>query len=258
MGSEVNLITDRTIGGDEADDDWKRGLRMLDSEVEEVVLLPDMTYPYHPSTGMVADPAVVNWLVTALREHTTLTPRDITILCATSGEISTEMVISLLGYDVIASEQGINLVHASESSELLGRVRDWSVVTVLSPRFSSNGQGPLTHSRFFDELDRIDSTGLRANIRFSLLDATFLNCGHSYNADRVFLSRDPDSIDGAISTLFGTGGTTAFNEKELQRIASDLDVESPSEAGIGDAVLKFGYQLYAKASGDVVPPQMEN
>lgn len=256
MDADVELLVDATVGEAETDD-WRRVLRSLDAE-SGVVLLPDMTYPHHPSTGMVTDPAVVEWFVTVLLEHAAFSPSDIDVLCATSGEVSVETVTSLLGYDAMADEQGIDLVRASEESGLPERIRDSAVVTVLSPRFSANGREPLTHARFLRELEQVNASELGGDVRLSLLDAVFLNCGHSYEADRVFLSRDLGSIDGAIATLFGEEATTRFNETELRRIAANLDVDEPSGSGVGDAVMKFGYRLYAKASGDVVPPQMED
>lgn len=281
--SDPKLICDTTIDGLRHDCDSAEVFQSFDMErfdteqfdTERVVLLPDATYPHHPSTGMVANPAVVEWFASGLERYTSLTAVDISVLCATSGEVSPETVASLLGYDEIASARGIELLHAG-SPEVSKRIREGALVTVLTPRFSSPTGEPVTHARFvgeldgfdglagasrfdgFDGVDGLDPAELRRSVAFSLLDATYLNCGHSYRADRVFLSRDPFSIDGAISTLLGTEETTSFDGAELRRIRSELDVQAPTDAGAADTAMELGYRLYAKMSGDVIPPQLED
>lgn len=259
MVSEANLVLDSTIKRNGQHDSWNTFLQTVDRDLEKLLILPDMVYPFHPSTGMIADPNVIEWLVNTLKEKTELTSTDIAIFCATSGEVSPGKVASLLGYDNLSRDQDVELIEARNDSELIDQIRDHPVATVLSPRFSVNGQGPISHSKFLNELDQITSskTMFKDQICFSVLDGIFLNCGHSYRADRVFLSKDPASIDGLISTLLGSSKVTHFDEREIQRIVSNLDVSPSSDSDLPEKMMQFGYRIYAKASGDLVPPQME-
>lgn len=259
MVSEANLVLDSTIKSNGRHDSWNNFLQAVDADLEKLVILPDMVYPFHPSTGMIADPNVIEWLVNTLKEKTELSSNDISILCATSGEVPPGKVASLLGYDDLSSDHGIELIEARDDPEVTDQIRDRPIATVLSPRFSVNGQGPISHSKFLNELDQITSsrTVFNDQICFSVLDGIFLNCGHSYRADRVFLSKDSASIDGLISTLLGSSKVTYFDEREIQRIVSNLHVSQSSDSDLPEKMMQFGYRIYAKASGDLIPPQME-
>lgn len=259
MVSDVAYLTDTTIPDSSEKGALSSYLETL-NEIESAILLPDMTYPDHPSTGMVTDPEVVSILISGLIKHTAAEPADVEIFCATSGELSPETTASLLGYESVAADLGINLGYATEGSSLTKLIDDHPVITVLSPRFSMRNQEPITHNSFFAELaqEGADVSGHGVDVRGSVLDAKYLHCGHSFKADRILVSQDYSSIDGAVSMLLGNDGTTKFDDGELKRIGSKLDVEAPSTSRIGDRAMEMGYRVYSKMSGDVIPPQMEN
>ncbi|MFC6768346.1 DUF362 domain-containing protein, partial [Natrinema soli] len=65
------------------------------AEADRITLVPDAHYPFHPSSGMVTDPAVIGSIVARLQRRT---DADIAVAGASDERISVDRTAEYLGY----------------------------------------------------------------------------------------------------------------------------------------------------------------
>lgn len=267
------------------------------TDADEITVVPDVHYPFHPSTGMVTDPAVVGAVVAHLADATS---SDLAIAGSSHDSIALERTVDYLGYGALEdrfdcrvrdlsterdSRVAVSLSDRPESLELSvpDVLLDTSVVAV--PTLRPDEAGPVagvmrTLGRHVEA--GLEGTEISANRRaraalkaidpaLSILDATTAFAGEPFAARTLFtgeaialdtigttlLGRDVND-DDALAAELGPG-------KSSVRVTGcdfeDLRERVPS-GGLPPRTsthpaVSAAYGLYAMVSGDAVPPQLE-
>lgn len=226
------------------------------ADADRFAILPDAHYPYHPSTGMVTNPAVVDALAAALAEYGTDSAVD--VILPRSGPIDPSRVATMLGYDQLASSEYLDVRTSdppdtldggvdSASSESPSAVEgplvedvlvDGAVVVVPSLRYDyetgfAGAQATVARA--------IGGTPTRAedvqlarrivNPVATVIDATYVFTGEPYRASTLLASDSLIAADGAIATVFARDG------------ADDSTVSPNAEDAAGDHVDVEGLDL---------------
>lgn len=295
------------------------------ADADRVVLLPDAHYPFHPSTGMVTNPAVVDALLAALTVRRP--PADVAVALRAAPPVDTARTAGYLGYDDVADAHGVDLVVLDgEDGDGTGApgdgtfvvppaLADAAVVPVPSARIG--GSVPLygAHAVVAAAVgaDPADADQVRRAVEAvapaaALGDATYTFTGHPHRA-RTLLAGDVTAVDEALATLLGvdadavpgrsdrganapdTAGATAVDggvappetadpgtadgpaadglaadwstvdgtgtgEVDLAALAAELPGGDLPASNAPHPLVRAGYRLYTRVSGDVYPPQL--
>lgn len=255
-------------------------------DARRVVLVPDVHYPYHPSTGMVTNPDVV----AALRDHlTTRLPGTTVEVGLTSDAVGADRVADYLGY---AGREGLGDDHllnldAARADEaradgerpvtLPSPLSEAAVVAVPSARVGgtlplAGGYALVTRAL---GADPTDETHVRralavADPAGAVVDATYAFAGDPHRARTLLGSAVVGAADAVTADLLGvrskrtTGLNTAVPPGPVSVRGADL---RPVGAALpsGDlpaskephGAVRYGYRLYTRVSGDIFPPQLE-
>ena len=248
--------------------------------LDDVLLLPDCHYSYHPSTGMVTNPDVVEALIEALASTT-----DVTLALPASEWV--EDAPSLLGYDGLADRTGVETLALGESDTVERTVRiddarhtvavpapldEQTVVAVptlradpgLAAAMVTLGQG-ATGSR---ETRDVVAASAVVDPEFVLLDGTYTYTGAPHKGRFLVAGTDAPSVDRAVAPITGLKpsdvpylrpfgvGREAIEGLHTEDLAAELPHEATDPDG-GDPhpAMGAGFRLYAKVTGDLVPPQ---
>lgn len=239
-----------------------------------VLVVPDVHYPFHPSTGLVTNPDVVAELVGLL-------DRDVAIGIPASEYIDADRAGQYLGYDQVAERTGTDLVHLDAVDRIERRVRfadgsmslaipapllDDAVVVVPTARRSRRlgvAAGTVTLARAVAEeptREEILATLRTCEPALSVLDATFVYAGAPRWEDTLLASDDVVALSRAAADMLDVDRADLPHLFPRRTPPSPLEVLSnirpsgrPSE---GDGAMVKGYQLYARLTGDLAPPQM--
>jgi len=290
-------LLDALAGGEPSDDvDWVADTdRVVDAD--RVALVPDVHYPYHPSTGMTTNPDVVGALLSAL---TSRRPGVDPVLAVRSGpEVDTRRTVGYLGFDDVANEHGATVavlddaattdVETSTGTRTIPTpLADAAVVPVPSARI--DGALPLFGSLALLArtvgTDPTDATSVARVVKTvdpvgAVVDATYTFTGKPARARALLAGADVAAVEHALARLLdvdtgqipGFGGAaraTDTGERSARRSAASsvegLDVDGLA-AALPDGELpastephrlvRAGYRLYTRVSGDVYPPQLE-
>ncbi|MCU4742711.1 DUF362 domain-containing protein [Halobacteria archaeon AArc-m2/3/4] len=276
------------------------GERIEGADTDGTVVVPDVHYPFHPSTGMVADPAVVGALVEALERASP--GRDVAV-AGSSTHLGFERTVDYLGYPSAlervrrVSAGDVPIIDLTEST-CVGRTVhvDGERVSVsipaplvdrtvlVAPSLRPTRAGPVAGA--MRTLGRCLAGGGDAGAEpetavaatravdpaGALLDATTAYAGHPVAAGAL-LAGECVSIDAVAADLLGRDpaadavlqfatGTESFPVSVDGLAYHDLHSRLPSGGTLpatGDPhpAITRAYRLYAAASGDVVPPQLE-
>lgn len=258
------------------------------SSADRILLVPDAHYPYHHSTGMVTDPAVVEAL---LEQLTAWTDANLSI-GATSERLPLERTLEYLGYptdgppivDLQDAEMSWVEVPTANGERRPHPVPvpllEQAVVVVPTLRPTANGRLAGTMATL-DRVTRADGdqsplSALRAvEPAVSILDATTAFAGrpHALNAlvagppaqvDAVgtwLLKRDLGDEPG-LADAVGKPPTVTWvgesaNGASLESLRAALPAGDLPPSDEPNPAVKAAYRLYADVSGDVVPPQLE-
>ncbi|MFC5973901.1 DUF362 domain-containing protein [Halomarina salina] len=249
-------------------------------ELDDVLVLPDCHYPYHPSTGMVTNPDVVEALVETLASTT-----DVTLALPDSEYV--DDAPSLLGYDGLADRTGVETLDLGTCDTVERTVRiddvrhhvevprpldEQSVVAVptlradpgLAAAMVTLGQG-ATGSR---ETRDVVAASAVVDPEFVLLDGTYTYTGAPHRGRFLVAGTDAPSVDRAIAPIAGLKpkqvpylrpfgvGREAIDGLHAEELAAELPHEDTDpNGGEMPAVAGAGFRLYAKVTGDLVPPQ---
>lgn len=249
-----------------------------------VVVVPDAHYPFHPSTGQVTHPAVIEAVCRALGP----VAGDISVLVAGSDHVDDESVAEWLGYPRLAADTGCTLLTPANCERTAETVtvddrqvrvslpRPLVETTVVNvPTLRGTGEGGLaggmaTLGRLADHdgpaAERaVAATRAVAPAR-TLLDGTWVYAGRPHRARFLLAGADPGDVDRVGATLLGVEEPPALQHwaGSSDRPAVDglsvpaLAAELPDGRGSsGDSdLLERGYRLYARLSGDLYPPQV--
>jgi uncharacterized protein (DUF362 family) len=269
------------------------------ADADRVAIVPDVDYPYHPSTGMTTNPAVLGGLLSILASRR---PDAEFVLAVRSGpEIDTRRTVGYLGFDDVADTHGADIAVLDDASPSDGETSaggeedgvpapfsDAAVVPVPSARIDgcvplfgclallarAAGADPADASSVARAVEAVDPAG-------AVVDATYTFTGEPARARALLAGDDVATVEHALARLLGvdTGDIPGFAaaarvtdtaDRSAHRSAASsvdgLDVDGLA-AALPDGELpastephrlvRAGYRLYTRVSGDVYPPQLE-
>lgn len=249
-------------------------------DLDEALVLPDAHYSFHPSTGMVTNPDVVEALVEALASST-----DVTLALPDSQWV--EDAPSLLGYDGLADRTGVETLDlgTADTVERTVRIDDARHTVELPEPLDSRPVVAVPTLRADPDLAAAmvtvgqGATGSRTardvvaahavvDPAFVLLDGTYTYTGAPHRGRFLVAGTDAPSVDRAVAPVAGVKpkavpylrpfgvGREAIEGLHAEELAAELPHE-PTDPSGGDphAAMGAGYRLYAKVTGDLVPPQ---
>jgi len=264
---------------------------------DRVAVVPDVHYPYHPSTGMTTNPAVVGALFSVLASRRPDVER---VLAVRSGPaVDTRRTVGYLGYDDVADTHGADVAvlddapptdveTSGEAGAVPAVLSDAAVVPVPSARIDGSvplfgclallaratGADPANASSVAKAVEAVDPGG-------ALVDATYTFTGEPARPRALLAGDDVATVEDALARLLGvdTGAIPGFAaaarvtetaDRSARRSAASsvdgLDVDGLA-ATLPEGELpastephrlvRAGYRLYTWVSGDVYPPQLE-
>ncbi|AUV82745.1 hypothetical protein C2R22_14740 [Salinigranum rubrum] len=264
--------------------------RQLDTgwSPDGVLVVPDVHYPFHPSTGLVTNPDVVDAVVAELRDRT-----DAPVaLGVTSTDDTGRQTAEWIGYSSVVERHDVDVVDLHDESattqvapaahepvrvDLPAPLADRAVVNV--PTVRSDPELSLVAASANLALAG-NETNPRSGMRavpaavdpvVTLVDGTYTHVGGT-RASQFLLAGDHRAVDlvlrEAVDSVedlpyLDSEGVDTADRLTLGGIALDEITESlggaPSRRD-GDSepgdVMQAGYRLYARLSGDLLPPQM--
>ncbi len=258
--------------------------------VDRITLVPDAHYPFHPSSGMVTDPAVIGSLVSSLERET---DADVAVAGASDDRIAFGRTAAYLDYASLLERFDAELVDLTDEPRtedvstvdgrpialsVPDRLAESAVVVVPSLRPTEDGpvagamrtlSGLLAH----DDPERTPVAATRAvDPELVVLDATTAYDGDPVAADALFAGAAP-AVDAVATSLLGRSleadaalETARGPEAPPVTVEGNVDFDR-LRARIGDGDLppadethpavSTAYRLYAAVAGDAVPPQLE-
>lgn len=237
---------------------------------DRVLLVPDTHYPYHPSTGMVTNPDVVEALAT-------IVDGDVAVGIPSSAHVDADRVGRFLGYERLAERTGAALVDLDDAERVEEDVSlasgdvplsvprplvDDAVVVVPTARRSARygvaaGMVALAHAVAEDPTRETVLAASRACWpALGVLDATFVYDGEPRRADRLAASEDLVALSQAAADLVGVDPDDVPHLRSRRAPPSPLPSFGGGQPDDGDGAKERAYRLYARVSGDLVPPQM--
>jgi hypothetical protein len=249
-------------------------------DLADPVVVPDCHYPYHPSTGAVTNPDVVEALVETLASTT-----DATLALPDSRWV--EDAPSLLGYEGLADRTGVDTLDLSSADAVERTVRvddERHTVSVPAP-LDERPVAVVPTLRTDPDLgaamvavaeaavgsrERLDVIAANAVVdpEFALLDGTYTYTGTPHRGRFLVAGTDATAVDRAVAPVAGVTpadvaylrpfgvGREAIEGLHAASLADELPHESVDPSG-GEphAAMGAGYRLYARLTGDLVPPQ---
>lgn len=249
---------------------------------EGVTLVADAHYPYHPTTGMVTNPAVVSALATVLSEHAD--SGDVTTYLAGGGQVDPARVGRMLGYDrrtVALPTESLEGAHA-DSPDTLGAadvpdaLLDTPVVVVPSARVDhetgvAGALTTLTRAAGGDPTSTGDVQTVARTVDpvAAVADATYTFTGDPYRASVLLAGTDSEDIDRVLTSLLSVDSDVALPDNSLEGTETpsvrgiDLDTlqQKLPDGELADTdgpspLVRAGYRLYTAVSGDIYPPHL--
>ncbi|OIB57175.1 DUF362 domain-containing protein [Natrialba sp. SSL1] len=202
-------------------------LESVADEPDRITIVPDAHYPFHPSTGMVTDPAVVG----AVLDHLSWrTDADLAVAGVSTECMPFERTAEYLGYPDLCERTGADLVDLASDGDdgdttrqvfpvddrsvavsVPERLREDTVLVLPSLRPTDEGAvagGMRTLGRFADAVAEPAPTAVAATRAIEpascLLDATTAYGDEPYAANALFAGPTP-VVDALGASLFGTG-----------------------------------------------------
>lgn len=264
------------------------------ADADRVTLVPDAHYPFHPSTGMVTDPAVIGALAAWFDRET---DADVAVVGRTDERIAFERTASYLGYGRVLERFDADTVdlaaddcpHSNEYRTVDGRSVALAIpdrllesAVIVVPTLRPTAAGPVAggmrtlaalvnHSA---EPGRAAVAATRAvDPALAVLDGTVAYGSDPVAANALFagstpavdavgsslLGRSADDDDAISLATDGEGPTTVANPDDVD-VSSIRDRLSNGELPPSDdthPAVSAAYRLYATVSRDAVPPQLE-
>lgn len=250
-----------------------------------VVLVPDLHYPYHPSTGTVTNPDTVSALIDRLLAAGVDGVEIARPATAWSDDAS---CATYLGYDRLVERSDVEYFDADagpQASRTVSVGDQETVVTAPERLLDDSLVVPALRRReeptlagCFDRLAaaalgreptafEVDSFAAAADPGGALLDATHSYVGEPRRTRALLASVDPLEVERVAAYLLGLGRDAlpagAANDERPARVsgldarelADELPDESVSE-GSPSPLMKSGYRLYTRVTGDQLPPQL--
>lgn len=250
---------------------------------KSVVVVPDVHYPFHPSTGLVTNPDVVTAIVDVLR---TSAGADVVVGCRSGAMLSTSAAVRTLGYDrrsidvvdldqADTAERRIEL-HEGSREATIPRPLDEATVVVAPTLRTDDDLGLALAMATLGRAVLPDATTAKeiwAGITLcspavTLVDASYTFLGTPRASKFLLSGGDIVAVDAAVANMAGQtpsyldgravrdlGATSAVDGFPLQEAAAELPTRTARTSGQAGSLMQTGYRLYARFSGDAVPPQ---
>lgn len=263
---------------------------------ESVVVVPDAHYPYHPSTGMTTNPAVVEGVFAALATRYPGTDRVLAV--RSDPGIDTARTVRYLGFDGVADTVDADLTVLDDADTAsvetsAGRravpapLADAAVLLVPTARADgalgmfgglalaarAADADPSTAGSVGHVLEAVAPAGTVVDATYTFTDRpartrVLLGDADVRAADRALaqlLRVDADQVPGlAARTASGSSHDTtnrtdaAVSGLDIDSIAATLPAGNPPESTEPHPLVRVGYGLYTRVSGDIYPPQLES
>ncbi|TMT86893.1 DUF362 domain-containing protein [Haloterrigena sp. H1] len=263
------------------------------ADADRITLVPDAHYPFHPSTGMVTDPAVIGAMVGLLEAET---DAEIAVAGASDDTIAFDRTAEYLGYTSLLERFDATLVDLAAESRidegytvdgtpvmlsLPERLVESAVVVVPSLRPTADGPvagamrtlAALVDSGVAPDHDQIPVAATRLlEPAVAVVDGTTAYGGEPVAADVLF-SGAPSAVDAVASSLLGRSLETDDALKTIREDEGPVSVDGGDidfdrlRARLPDGELpppddphpavSTAYRVYAAVAGDAVPPQLE-
>ncbi|MFC4541767.1 hypothetical protein ACFO5R_07485 [Halosolutus amylolyticus] len=260
------------------------------ADADRITLVPDAHYPFHPSSGVVTDPAVIGALVAYLERETSAA-----IAVAGSSEyVSAERTGEYLGYDDVLERFDASLFDPADAprNDETVRLGDQPVALAVPDRLASGSvipvpalrptrDGPIaggmrTLARHVDcSIDGGVAGAAAAAVvdpELAVLDATIAYAGEPYAAETLFAG--PTAAVDAVGARLLDRSLADDEALEYGLGAGDPDgirVDGVDVAALRDRcpsgelppptdphpAVSIAYRTYAAVSGDGVPPQLD-
>lgn len=248
-----------------------------------IVVVPDVHYPFHPSTGLVTNPDVVAAVVDDLQSTA---GGDVVVGCRSGSMLSTAASIRTLGYgrrdievvdldEVDTARRPVELHDGSMEADVPRPLVEDTVVVVPSLRTDDDlglalamptlGRAVLPDATTAEE---IWSAVTLCSPAVTLVDASYTYLGTPRASKFLLSGADIVAVDAAVASVVGQtpsyldgravrdlGATSAVDGFSLQEAAAELPTRQAGPAGQPGSLMRTGYRLYARLSGDAIPPQ---
>lgn len=254
---------------------------------DTAVVVPDVHYPYHPSTGLIANPDVVGAVVSEIES---MARTDVLVACRSTPVVGTAATARILGYPRLAERLEVEVVDLDEADVSVRRItlrdgpvdvavprllEDATVVVVPTLRTAAEtglalGLATLARAVSPDVVtdEAVSPAVALCEPAVSLLDASYTYLGEPRKSGFLLSSADVVGIDAAVAGAVGR--TPSYLDTRTVRnwqtagvvegvtlddIATGLPSGTDGPAGQPDRLMRAGYRLYARVTGDAVPPQ---
>lgn len=251
-----------------------------------VLLVPDLHYPYHSSTGLVTNPTVVEALVDAIGEFRNT---EVAIGFRAGPQVSSAAAARVLGYHRLADRHGVDCIDLGSTGTTRRRLKqpdgpvaldipdpleEASVVTVPTLRSTSTGElaGGMTTMATAVQPDDPTPEEVWAAVGLceptaSLLDATITYTGEARTPGYLLAGGDVVAVDAIAADAVGHRPTAVDGETVRDAVDACTVEGTPPREALGNLpsgaieaetnseAMAAGYRLYARLSGDAVPPQ---
>ncbi|WP_254547469.1 DUF362 domain-containing protein [Halomarina pelagica] len=254
---------------------------------DRVLVLPDMHYPYHPSTGLVTNPDVIEVLIEFLQGRGT----EALLCLPDSPWIEGDRCARFLGYDEVVDRLDVDVVDLGAAGSVdrtvtIGERRrrvtvpepldSETLVTVPTLRTDPDfGFVAGMAATAFGALGREAADATAADVVAAaavcdpeavLLDGTYTYTGAPHRSGFLLASSDAPTLDAAAARLVNEDPedvpylaphgvrTPPVSDLDLDEIADRLPNER-GETGETSPVMQTGYRLYTRVTGDLLPPQ---
>lgn len=258
-------------------------------DASRVLVLPDVAYPFHPSTGMVTNPTVVEALVTALR---VVVPNGrIGVALAGSEHAEARRSGRYLGYRTLVDRLGAEYVDlegadcVSATARVRGTPRTVAVPRVLAectlvnvPTLRTDRErglvaGMANLARAADAPDPtpedVVAVTRALDPAVTMLDGTYTHTGAPHRSGFLLAAGDATSLDRVAARLLGRGPDEIPHlradddgepvdptvRRSVEAVRSALPNETPPAPFAPGPAMRLGYRTYARITGDAVPPQ---
>ncbi len=248
---------------------------------DRVVIVPDVHYPFHTSTGLITNPAAVEGAI----EWARTTGRTVELAAWTAGWKGVDACLEYTGYTQMMERLGVERFEPSGEEHLAYTVRidgDDTVITtpaafitdaLVFPTLrcdrTNTLQGAL-HTLAGAVVNRLPTAQEVLCVgelsgASAVLDASYAYPGHPYRSELLLASSHVVAIDRFIGEQPGWSAPVARSLHRPPPPVRGIDSAAISAAfprpthtaqpPTGD-VLATGYRAYTKLTGDLVPPQV--
>lgn len=258
----------------------------------DIVVIPDTHYPFHPSTGLVTNPDLIRAVLCELNALTN--GCRLSIGCASADAESVDRIAQYLNYEGIANEFDADLIdlhavrrvrHSQTTADTSCEVEmpqlmdDGTVINIPTLRIDS-GKKPTTEMANLTRATDVsgnDSENLTFVSRLcspvlTILDGTYTYTGHPHKSEFLLTAKDFGAIEESTRELLdiNTRKTLNVHDSEpmnityelvgttVDELANSLPNSASDKSILSEDMMAKAYRLYARLSGDAVPPQFLN